>query len=77
MIAASKTAGNTSDKAYHEAMLKLIDRCREHKINPDYFIYMSWFPHPERSTPDNAGKGKYPSMKTFVEMIERYEKNHE
>ena len=72
MIAASKTAGNTSDKAYHEAILKLIDRCQEHTINPDYFIYMSWFPHPERSTPDNAGQGKYPSMKTFVEMVERH-----
>ena len=75
MIAASKTAGNTSDEAYHKAMLKLIDRCREHKINPDYFIYMSWFPHPKRSIPDNAGKGKYPSMKTFVEMVERH-RNH-
>jgi hypothetical protein len=72
MIAASKTAGNTSDKAYHEAMLMLIDRCREHKIHPDYFIYMSWFPYPEKSTPANAPDGEYPSMKTFVEMKKRH-----
>lgn len=72
LIGASKTAGHESDRAYHRALLKMLDRCRTHRIEPDFFIMMSWFPHPKRSIPDNAPEGEYPAMKTFVEFADKY-----
>jgi N-acetylglucosamine-6-sulfatase len=79
LICTSKTAGYKSDRAYHETILKILDRCRTHNIEPDYFLMMSWFPHPSQSIPDNAPEGIYPAMKTFLEFTEKYKaerKNH-
>jgi hypothetical protein len=75
LISTSKTAGCESDAAYHQTVLKVLDRCREYRIDPDGFVMMSWFPHPEQSIPDNAPAGSYPSLKTFLEFALKHKAN--
>lgn len=72
IICTSRTAGYESDEAYHDTVLKMFGRCKEYEINPDYFVMMSWFPHPKTSIPDNAPDGSYPSLKTFLQATRYY-----
>lgn len=54
LICTSRKAGYESDRAYHETVLKALERHKSVGGAPDQYLIMSWFPHPLRSIPENA-----------------------
>lgn len=66
LVATSRTAGYTSDKAYNDAVLDVPVQYRKVGGNPDEYVIMSWYPHPVATVPDSAGDGQYPVMKTVL-----------
>lgn len=68
LVATSRTAGYTSDEAYHDAVLDVPVEYREAGGEPDEYVIMSWYPHPTLTVPDSGGDGRYPAMKTVLEL---------
>lgn len=68
LVATSRTAGYTSDKAFHDAVLDVPVEYRKAGGNPDEYVIMSWYPHPTLTVPDSAGGQQYPAMKTVLDF---------
>ena len=71
LICTSRKAGYKSDRAYHETVLKALERYKSVGGILDQYLIMSWFPHPLRSIPENAPEDEFPTMKTLLEFYKK------
>ncbi|MFC1707840.1 hypothetical protein ACFL59_13675, partial [Planctomycetota bacterium] len=68
LVCTSRTGGYESDQAYHTNVLASWSQYRAFAGNPDHTVIMSWFPHPQLTTPETASGAQYPAMRTVVEF---------
>ncbi|MBU1623484.1 MAG: hypothetical protein KJ850_00390 [Gammaproteobacteria bacterium] len=64
----SRKGGHSSSKAYHERVMAALECYAGHGGTPAEYIVASWFPHPEKTIPENATGNDYPAMRTVKEF---------
>lgn len=68
LVATSRTAGYTSDKAFHDAVLDVPVEFQKAGGHTDAYVIMSWYPHPALTVPEWAGEDRYPAMRTVLDV---------
>jgi len=72
-ICTSATGGRSSDEAFYKNVLEIPAHYRGHQ--PDHFIVMSWFPHPQHSLPEKPPSGEYSMTKTALDLFTALSRN--
>jgi len=74
IITTSNVGGKKSSKEFHERVVASMECYLLHGGTPSEFVIASWFPYPNRVTPDSPVGDDYPAMSTVYELGTRLKK---
>lgn len=63
--------GKTSDRLFYNNVMKMATRYKKEGGDPDYCLFMTWYPHPAYTIPETQ---KYTQMYTFLELAKKVKK---
>ena len=75
IIVTDNIGGRSSNKAFYDQVMLMAEQYPK-DIYPDYFIMMSWYPHPKYAVRVAGPEGKYTMSKTALDFFKAISKNN-